>query len=83
MTVEEHGGGKQLFRFRIRPRLARWGLRLAGLFGVIAILATLDEAWAAAVTTAALSVVLAGLAVRDSGVAAGNAQSAVSAVEYG
>ncbi len=81
MTVEEHGGGKQLFRFRIRPRLAHWGLRLAGLFGVIAILATLDAAWVAAATTAALAVGLMGLAVRDSGLAAGDAERAVSAVE--
>lgn len=82
MTVEEHGGGKQLFRFRIRARLARWGLWLAGLFGAIAILATLDAAWAAAATTATVAVGLVGLAVRDGGVATRDAESAVSALEH-
>lgn len=81
MTVEEHGGGKQLFRFRIRPRLARWGLWLAGVFGVIAILATLDAAWVAAATTATIAVGLMGLAVRDSGVAAGNPERVVTGLK--
>ncbi len=35
MTVEEHGGGKQLFRFKIFPRVSlRWSLVLLLLIGI-------------------------------------------------
>jgi GT2 family glycosyltransferase len=81
MTVEEHGGGKQLFRFRVRPRLACWGLWLAGLFGAIAVLAVRDAAWFAGSAAAVLTLTLVGTALRDSGWASADAQRAVKLLE--
>ncbi len=81
MMVEEHGGGRQLIRFRIRPRLARWGIAVAGLFGAIALFAALDLAWlaAGATTTVALSLLVA--SVRDCGMAVAVAEQSVQALE--
>jgi len=45
MAVEEHGGGKQLVRFRAWPRLAPVGLGLTLLFAALAAAAALDQAW--------------------------------------
>ncbi len=42
MAVEEHGGGRQLLRFRIWPRCSRAGLALVATFAALAIGATVD-----------------------------------------
>jgi hypothetical protein len=47
MAVEEHGGGKQLVRFRAWPRCAPAGLALTLLFAVLSAGAALDGAWIA------------------------------------
>lgn len=43
MTVEEHGAGKQLFRFRVWPKWPRPGLLTMGLFGALALAAAGDR----------------------------------------
>jgi len=35
MGIEEHGGGRQLLRFRVFPRWSRFGLVLVGLLGAL------------------------------------------------
>jgi glycosyltransferase involved in cell wall biosynthesis len=45
MTVEEHGAGKQLFRFRIWPRIAWEGFVGAVLVSLLSVLAGADGDW--------------------------------------
>jgi glycosyltransferase involved in cell wall biosynthesis len=47
-AVEEHGGGRQLVRFRVMPRLSRVCLSLLVVFGVPTTAALASEAWMAA-----------------------------------
>lgn len=49
MVIEEHGGGRQLVRFAIRPVAARVVLLMILLFGALTILATLDGAMSAGI----------------------------------
>ena len=77
MVVEEHGAGKQQFRFRIKPLLAPWCVLIATLFAVIALLSALDGAWSATVITAIFGLWLSIMALRDSGLAIAEAEKAV------
>jgi hypothetical protein len=77
IAVEEHGAGKQLFRFRIRPFLAPWGIIIASLFGSIALLSALDGAWLTTVPTAMFGLWLLSMGLRDSGMAVAGAEKAV------
>jgi hypothetical protein len=61
MTIEEHGAGKQLVRFRSWSRCSTRGIVLPLLFAAFATSATLHQAWAA---SAVLGVVAALLALR-------------------
>ena len=45
MTIEEHGGGKQLVRFRTWPIIYPMGLALIFLFAFLSLLAAVDQAW--------------------------------------
>lgn len=49
MCIEEHGGGRQLVRFRVwpRPTAARLGWLLGGLPALLAVIAAADGAWLA------------------------------------
>ena len=59
MMIEEHGGGKQLARFRVRPRVTPTTLILVVLFGAIAAFGVADRAWLAAVLPAAIAICVA------------------------
>jgi GT2 family glycosyltransferase len=83
MAVEEHGGGKQLYRFRIRRHLSNWDLGLAAGLVMIAPLAALDGAWLAAAATGLAGTGLAALAVRDSAIATYDAERAVEELGHG
>jgi GT2 family glycosyltransferase len=48
MTVEEHGAGRQLLRFRIRPRATAWTGGVVALAAGVSVLAALSGAVAAA-----------------------------------
>jgi len=49
MAVEEHGGGRQLMRFRSWPRPSVAGLVVALVLAFVAVAAGLDRAWPACV----------------------------------
>jgi hypothetical protein len=71
LAVEEHGGGKQLLRFRIWPRPLRVGLGLVVALGILAASAAIDGTLVAAVLIGAVAVLLAGSIVRDCAAAMG------------
>ncbi|HEX6189818.1 MAG TPA: glycosyltransferase [Pyrinomonadaceae bacterium] len=60
MAVEEHGGGKQLLRFRIWPRWSKSWTLLAFAFAVLSALAAFDQAWFVTAGFALLAVFLMG-----------------------
>ncbi|HEV7905449.1 MAG TPA: glycosyltransferase, partial [Pyrinomonadaceae bacterium] len=59
MVLEEHGGGKQLARFRLWPRISRAWLMPIFLFAGLSVAASLDGAWVAAVLLGACAALLA------------------------
>jgi len=71
LAVEEHGGGKQLLRFRVWPRPLRVGLGLVLALGILAASAAIDGTLVAAVLIGAVAVLLAGSIVRDCAAAMG------------
>jgi len=58
MAIEEHGGGRQMARFRVWPRLWRVGLALALFFGALSAIAAADRAWIACVALAVVALLL-------------------------
>ncbi len=58
MTVEEHGGGKQMFRFRCWPRFSPEGAIAILLFTGLTVGAALDQFWAAYDILAFITVLL-------------------------
>ncbi len=71
MAVEEHGGGKQLLRFRIWPRCSRAGLGVGALFGALAVTAAVDGTWIGALVLGAATLVVLGSLGRDISAAMG------------
>lgn len=59
MTLEEHGAGRQLVRFRSWPKCSTRGLLLISLFAVLAAGATFDHAWHSAGILGSVAVLLA------------------------
>ena len=45
MTIEEHGGGKQLVRFRTWAIVSPMGFALILLFAILSLLAAIDQVW--------------------------------------
>ncbi len=70
-AVEEHGGGRQLLLFRVRPRLSRGALALTSVFGALCVATALDGALAAALLLGAIAGIVAGLALYDCSIAVG------------
>ena len=70
-TVEEHGGGKQLLRFRVSPRLSRGAVGLSLALGCVGLAAALDGALAAALVLVVIASIVAGLAVYDCSISVG------------
>ncbi|HUF08263.1 MAG TPA: glycosyltransferase [Rhodothermales bacterium] len=56
MTVEEHGSGKQLLRFRARPILSPFEIAMTIIPGVLSAFAFFDGAWTAGTALAIASV---------------------------
>ena len=52
MAVEDHGGGRQMVRFRTWPKVGWATLSLITLLGLLAALAAVDGAWVAAAAIA-------------------------------
>lgn len=57
MAIEEHGGGRQLVRFRAWPRFSRGGRILALLCAIVATWAKLHSAWASSVILGIVTVI--------------------------
>ncbi len=47
MTIEEHGAGRQLIRFRTWPKFSSLAIATDVVFALLALGATLDQAWVA------------------------------------
>jgi hypothetical protein len=71
MAVEEHGGGRQLVRYRSWPKWSRGGLALTIVFAALSLGAALDGAWFACAMLGAISLLLTVSTLRDCGTAAG------------
>ncbi|MCK8600743.1 glycosyltransferase [Desulfoferrobacter suflitae] len=76
MAVEEHGGGKQLVRFRAWPRCPRGGVIITLVFAVLAALAAISHAWVACGMLNFIALVLMTLVFRE----CSSAMAAVSTV---
>ena len=60
MAVEEHGAGKQLLRFRLRPNWSKPWLITSAVFATISLLALLDQAWTVSATLGLMGLVVLG-----------------------
>jgi O-antigen biosynthesis protein len=69
MGIEDHGGGKQLVRFRVWPRCTRLGVSLTVLFAALAVGAAHDRAIGAFAITCGTAVLLAFRAFVECGTA--------------
>jgi hypothetical protein len=58
MTVEEHGAGRQMIRFRSWPKCSTRALLLISLFAVLATGAALDHAWHSALVLGTIAILL-------------------------
>ena len=56
LTVEEHGQGKQMLRFRITPHFRPRRTWVIGAFIALTILSALDGAWLASIFMAGISI---------------------------
>ncbi len=59
MTLEEHGGGRQLLKFRSWPKIPGYGIALLGLFTVLTGAAFLDGALSAAALLGGAAIMIA------------------------
>lgn len=65
MGVEEHGAGKQLFRFRLWPRWSFTAVALTLLFAALAVGAAADTAWVACAILGGIAAMLGTRAVQE------------------
>jgi len=77
MTIEEHGGGTQLARFRLWPRAAWVIIVLSALFALLAAAAATQHAWVTALVLADAAAVLTLRTLYDLAGALGALQNAV------
>jgi len=77
MAVEEHGGGRQQLRFRIRPRAARGAPESAISFAILASVAASSAAPTAAIVLAALAAGVVAAWLLEAGSAIAAAQRAI------
>lgn len=73
MTIEEHGSGKQMVRYRVSPRLAMCGWTTMGMSAVAAVVAAMGGMW----VISGVIVALAGGLMVSAGVACAGAIGAV------
>jgi hypothetical protein len=68
-VVEEHGGGRQMLRFRIWPRWSGYGLFLLILIGSLSLAAAYNHSWTATALLGGMSLFLGGRLLYESGTA--------------
>jgi hypothetical protein len=71
MGVEDHGGGRQLLRFRIWPRCSRLGLGLVTIFTALATSAAIDGTWIGAIVLGGAALLIGGSMMHDCAAALG------------
>jgi hypothetical protein len=81
MTVEDHGGPKQLTRVRVWPRLSPIGTATALLLGLVSAAALVDGAVGAATAFLALGSAVILRSFWESGCAARKVETAISELE--
>jgi O-antigen biosynthesis protein len=79
MAVEDHGAGKQMFRFRRWPRFKRVGVIAVVAFTSLTVGAALDQYWAAYDILAAVTLLLGGRTLYESAGAMAAIQRALDA----
>jgi GT2 family glycosyltransferase len=77
MAIEEHGGGRQLVRFRSWPRFSRFAPALVLAFGALGLGAGLAGAWIACAVFGAAAALLAFSSLKDCAAASGILQLAL------
>ncbi len=82
-AVEEHGAGRQLFRFRLWPRFNKVALIVVAALAAVTVAAGCDGAWLAAVPTGGLALLLATRMLADAGAAMTALQAALQQLECG
>jgi len=55
MAIEEHGGGKQQLRFRLRPKISRLGIYTVLFFAALSVMAYVDKAYLCALILLCIS----------------------------
>ena len=81
LALEEHGGGRQLARWRAWPRPSSAAVATVAAVGALAVLALLDRGWVAAAALAALDALLAWRIARDCGAALASLERALAEAE--
>jgi hypothetical protein len=76
-TVEEHGSGRQMFRFRIDPQVSGLSIALSGVFALMSLWALVDRALIESVLMFALATLILGRIAFDSGFSIASARIAV------
>jgi hypothetical protein len=71
MAVEEHGGGRQMLRFRLWPKFSRIGIGLVVSLAALSASAGIGGAWIAFGVLGVFAVLLAATAVKDCSIATG------------
>lgn len=80
MAIEEHGGGKQLIRFRVWPHLSRAGFAAGALLAALSIRASVEDAWPAAALLCIGALIVCFKAVRECGSAMYSMMRAVETI---
>jgi GT2 family glycosyltransferase len=81
MAIEEHGGGKQLARFDLRPRWSYWALAITAILGLLAVTTALDGAPIAAAALAIMAGLLAGRGLWESAAAMGTGLAVLRGID--
>jgi len=79
MTTEEHGWGKQLLRFGVRPRVGQVSCCVLSTLGALSFAAALDQAWTASLVLTLMTVFLAVATLRQCGVATNSVVQTIQA----
>ena len=77
LATEEHGAGRQMLRYRLRPRWNKTAVLFIMLFAVISTGAALDGAWFTSTISALFAILSFATAIADSGFATGTVSAAL------
>lgn len=81
MTIEEHGAGRQLIRFRVQSRRSAVMIGLILMLAILSVLAAMDQAWISTAIFAAFSLALALRKVLERSIAVGTILSGLNVLK--